>query len=93
MKANIGNRLVNKLTAKPKRYDVWDNKLTGFHIRVFPSGKQTYRVLYKRGNVVTIGSTELYTLPEAREKAKMILGELPRGCILIATNRRVKYLL
>ncbi len=79
MKANINNTLVSSLKQKKTRYDVWDTKLSGFHVRVNTNGRKFYRCWCKGGKVITIGSAELLTPAAAREKAKTILGDVAKG--------------
>lgn len=79
MKANIGNQLVAKLKPKDKSYDIWDNRLIGFILRVYPSGNMIYRCEYARGKRVTLGKTSVLTPAQARDRAKEILADFVRG--------------
>jgi integrase len=82
MKEFIGNSLIAKLKPSQKAYDVWDTKITGFILRILPSGAMVYRCEYGRGKRITLGKTTVLTPAQARDKAKQILsqaaiGELP----------------
>lgn len=79
MRAFIGNSLISKLQPKDKQYDVRDSKLSGFLIRVTPTGKMTYVCQYKRGRRINLGSVDLLTPAQARDKALAILGEAAKG--------------
>jgi integrase len=89
MKATINNSLLPKLKPKSKHYDVWDDKLGGFHLRVNPNGKIVYRCAYVRGKVATIGKAEMLTPTEARDRAKHILGDAAMGIYPGAPRQRV----
>jgi integrase len=89
MKATINNSLLPKLKPQVKHYDVWDDKLGGFHLRVNPNGKIVYRCAYTRGKVATIGKAEILTPTEARDRAKQILGDAAVGVFPNASSQRV----
>jgi len=57
MRAVIGNSLLAKLTPKSTAYDIWDDKLTGFILRVNPSGTMVYRCEYACGKRITLGKS------------------------------------
>lgn len=51
----------------------WDTVLTGFGIRVYPSGKKTFIIFYRhnrRMRLKTIGAHGVLTLEQARERAR-----------------------
>lgn len=79
MKAVIGNSLIAKLTPGDKQYEVRDAKVTGFLIRVNPSGKMMYVCEYQRGRRIGIGKVGVLTPAQARDKALAILGEVAKG--------------
>lgn len=79
MKATINNTLIAKLRPTGKQYDVCDTKLTGFLVRVSAAGKISFVCQYKRGKRINIGSTDLLTATQARDKAKEILGDAVKG--------------
>jgi integrase len=94
MKATINNALLARLLPGQKPYDVRDDKLTGFLVRVNISGKLLYMCEYARGKRVTIGKVGVLTVAQARDKAKAVLGDAVRG-MLPATraDRRISGLL
>ena len=75
----IGNHLIAKLKPKGKSYDIWDNKLTGFILRVNPNGNMVYRCEYARGKRITLGKTTVLTPAQARDRAKEILADVVKG--------------
>lgn len=79
MKATINNTLLSKLEPREKPYDVRDDKLTGFLVRVNVSGKLLYMCEYARGKRVTIGKVGVLTPAQARDQALVILGDATKG--------------
>jgi integrase len=79
MKATINNALLTKLKSKNKPYDVRDDKIIGFLIRVNISGKLLYMREYARGKRVTIGKVGVLTTMQARDRALAILGDAAKG--------------
>ncbi|PCI38780.1 MAG: recombinase [Thiotrichales bacterium] len=79
MKANINKAFVSNIAPKSTQFDVRDIKLTGFLIRVTPSGKMQYVCQYKRGRRISIGNVHVITPVQARLKAQEILGNAAQG--------------
>ena len=79
MKLFIGNQLIAKLKPDIKSYDVWDSKLTGFILRVLPSGAMVYRCEYARGKRLTLGRVGVLTPVQARDRAREILADVVKG--------------
>ncbi len=75
----INSALIKKLTPAAASYDVRDQHIKGFMLRVYPTGRMTYKCEYARGRRITIGDTEVVTVAQARERAKQILGDAARG--------------
>jgi integrase len=79
MKTAITNTLLARLKPADKPYDVRDDKLTGFLVRVNISGKLLYMCEYARGKRVTLGRVGVLTPAQARDKALVILGDVAKG--------------
>ena len=70
---------VNSAKPKEKPYDIRDSKVTGFLLRVLPTGKKKYYCQYSRGKRKFIKDAALWTPTQAREEAKAILGKAASG--------------
>jgi integrase len=79
MKATINTSLIQKLTPRDKPYEVRDDKLTGFLVRVNISGKLLYMCEFARGKRVTIGKAGVLTPTQARDMAHTILSDSIKG--------------
>src|SRR3990167_9442846 len=86
MKATISNSLLAKLEPRSAAYDIWDDKLTGFILRVQPTGSMVYRCEYARGKRVKVGYSSVITPAQARDMAKEALGKVALG-IKPGTNK------
>lgn len=83
----LTNSLCNAAKRRSKRYHVWDSELTGFGLRIEPSGTKTFIAKYRANGggreaaqkVVTIGRHGPLTPELARRKAKVILGGVAVG--------------
>ena len=74
---------IRKLTARPdERVEVFDSKLPGFGLRIFPSGVKSFVVFYRHQGVlrrVTLGRYPVLSLTEARRKALAVLSKNSLG--------------
>ena len=71
-------RSVEGLELHEKEYFVWDREISGFGVRVYPSGRKTYLVQYRssgRTRRRTIGQHGVLTAIEARDEARKLLGK------------------
>jgi integrase len=71
-----------KDTAKNQRDVWWDTELERFGIRVYPSGKKAFVIMYWHGRIKrlqTVGQHGLLTLVQARDRAKRYLSMLLDG--------------
>ncbi len=78
----ISKRSVDALAPKGERYFVWDDILSGFGLRVGPSGRKTFICRYRNGNVrrqVKLGNFGTLTAEEARDAAKKVLASVTLG--------------
>jgi hypothetical protein len=72
MQAFIGATLLASAEAQPqsKPFEISDNRLSGFVLRVQPSGTQTYYARFGRNRRVVLGSVHTLTSEEARERCR-----------------------
>ncbi len=78
----LTKRFVEAVKPGPKGTAVWDDEVTGFGLRVYPSGKRSYIVQYRargRSRRYTIGLHGVWTPETARREAKAQLGNVARG--------------
>ena len=90
----ISKSMVDSLHCPPgKDRDIlWDDKLKGFGIAVFPTGFRTYVAQYRkdgRSHRVVIGKHGRLTPDEACKEAKALLGDVEKGANP-ALERRTK---
>ncbi len=88
----LTKRLVTALKPAAARYDVFDARLSGFMVRVHPSGRKTYRfkcLEAGRQRVITLGEYggDL-TTERARTDAEILRGRSRVGDLAAATARR-----
>jgi integrase len=78
-KSNVDKALMPQAV----RYEAWDTKISGFGLRVQPSGEKVYVLKYRLGGAqrwVTIGKHGSPWTPDgASKEAKRLLGEVARG--------------
>lgn len=78
----LTKRSVEKLEVTDKEYFVWDIELSGFGVRVMPSGRKTYLIQYRasgRSRRRSIGQHGALTAELARMEARKLVGEIARG--------------
>ncbi len=72
------------------RLDYFDTRLTGFSVRVAPSGRKTWQVCFRahgRWRRMSLGTYPTLSLADAREQARIILGRVARGSDPAAEKR------
>ena len=75
----ITQALIDKLKPKATVYEVYDTKVKGFMVRVYPTGKKTYLVRYAAGKKITIAPTYQILPDEARSEANEICLNYRKG--------------
>ena len=90
MRAVLGKETLKRLQPADKPFEVRDTRLSGFLLRVQPSGKMTYYAEYGRGRRLRIGSTDAVGPEKARQRAKDIIGEAMAGGDPAAGKREAK---
>jgi integrase len=78
MRAIIGAKLLAGKDAKPaeKPFEIWDSRLSGFVLRIQPSGARSYYAQIARGKRVALGKVGELTPDEARERCEKVLGNV-----------------
>ena len=66
----ISARLLKSLVLREKPYEVRDARLTGFLVRVQPSGYKYFVVEWGRGKRNSIGKVGVFTPAQARDLAR-----------------------
>jgi hypothetical protein len=83
----LTKRTVDAAVTRATRYTIFDEDLTGFGLRVFPSGQKSYVIEYRAGEGgrrapkkrFTLGSTSTLTPDKAREAASKMLARVKLG--------------
>jgi integrase len=82
----ITKRTINALNADSREFTVWDEAVSGFGVRVRPTGAKSYVVVYSSGagrgapvRRYTIAAVGKITPEHARARAKVILGAVAHG--------------
>ncbi len=81
MKAIIGANLIKSKKAQPleKPFEIRDERLSGFILRVQPSGARSYIAQINRDRRVTICKVGHLTPDEARDRCEKIFGNVVHG--------------
>jgi integrase len=70
------------LGANNKQCLYWDQHLTGFGVRVYPTGRRAFVCAYRvqgRRRIATLGRADILKLDTARKKAVAYLGQVAEG--------------
>ena len=83
MRRKLTARFVETLPpAKDRRYEAWDEILSGFGVRVSANGRRAWFVVGRVNGVQhrhTIGTYPAVSLADAREAARQVLGQMQLG--------------
>lgn len=82
MKTRLNQTTVKELAVTGERFDVWDDDLTGFGVRVSASGRKTFFVMARVNSRLvraTVGKSDSMTTEEARKRAKKMLVDMQEG--------------
>lgn len=82
MMTKLTKRYVESLAAPDAESILWDDELSGFGLRLYPSGRKVYVVQYKlhgRTRRKTLGKHGVVTAEEARRDAKLVQADVARG--------------
>jgi integrase len=83
LRTRLTQTVVQKAEPQNKRYTLHDDILQGLMLRVEPSGSKLYYIDYRKKDgrrmAYKLGRAELFTVAEAREKAKEFLARVALG--------------
>ena len=96
--ARLTAKTVSKRTVEALKVEkdtmFWDSELTGFGVRVRPSGRKVYLVQTRAGGKpakrVTVGVHGVITAEEARRRAALIISRIKAGEVAVAEPLVVK---
>jgi hypothetical protein len=71
--------IVRDLAPAAKPYEVRDDRLRGFLVRVQPSGSKSFYVEYARGRRIALGRADVVAPSIARDKAREIIAQAVQG--------------
>jgi hypothetical protein len=82
-KANLTKRALDAAKPAAKDYQIWDTKVGGLGVRVYPSGAMGFVLQYRnaagRTRKIALGRYGILTVDKAREKATKLLAEIIDG--------------
>ena len=81
MQAIIGSMLLSSKVAqaRSKPFEIYDSRLSGFTLRVQPSGVRSYYARFGRNRRVALGQVGTIEPDEARERCLKVLGNVAHG--------------
>lgn len=81
MQAFIGPTLLTSREAQPRKkpFEIYDSRLSGFTLRVQPTGVRAYYARFGRSRRVALGKAGTLLPAEAREKCQKVLGNVAHG--------------
>lgn len=81
MHALISVKLLTDLKAQPRSrpFEIYDTRLSGFTLRVQPSGVRSYYARVGRNRRFALGKVDVVAPDEARAKCHQILGNIAHG--------------
>jgi len=94
-KIKLTKSSLERLEPEKVKYRIWDSVLTGFFVRVTPTGRKVFAVRYKvKGSnkpiEYKIGVFGSMTVDEARQEAKIVIGKALDGVDTHAMDRKAK---
>ncbi len=87
VKLSLTKRSIDTLEPKDQAWIAWDDRLTGFGVRVYPSGRKSFIVNYRAGGGgrkapnkrIVIGRCDRISAEQARRMAQQVLGKVAGG--------------
>jgi integrase len=82
-KVNLTKKLIDNIEATTNEQVFYDIKTTGLHLKVSPAGKKGFYLYFRTQNGEQkrpkLGDFGVMALEQARDKARVMLGELAKG--------------
>ena len=82
-KVNLSKRILDAAKPEAKDYQLWDAKVRGFGVRIYPSGVKAFVLQYRnsagRTRKTVLGRFGILTVEMARDKAIKLLGAILDG--------------
>jgi hypothetical protein len=82
-RANLTKRTLDAAKPAVKDYQIWDSKVRGLGVRVYPSGARGFVLQYRnaagRTRKIALGRYGILTVDQAREKATTLLAAIIDG--------------
>jgi integrase len=77
----IGAKLLSSKVAQPtaKPFEIYDSRLSGFTLRVQPTGVRSYYARFGRSRRIALGKVGALLPDEARERCQKVLGNVAHG--------------
>ncbi len=81
MQTFIGAKLLSSKLAQPaqKPFEIYDSRLSGFTLRVQPTGVRSYYARFGRSRRIALGKVGAVLPDEARERCQKVLGNVAHG--------------
>src|ERR1700730_15247156 len=82
-RVSLTKRILEASRPAARDYQIWDTKVRGFGVRVYPSGARSFILQYRnaagRTRKIALGRYGILTVDKAREKATKLLGAIIDG--------------
>ena len=82
-KANLTKRTLDAAKPAAKDYQIWDTKVRGLGVRIYPSGARGFILQYRnaagRTRKIALGRFGILTVDQARDRATRLLAEILDG--------------
>jgi hypothetical protein len=77
----IGTKLLSSKHAQPtqKPFEIYDSRLSGFTLRVQPTGVRSYYARFGRNRRFALGKVGVLRPSDARDKCQKVLGNVAHG--------------
>lgn len=81
MRTFIGAKLLSSKVSQSKKkpFEIYDNRLAGFTLRVQPTGVRSYYARFGRNRRIALGKVGALLADEARERCQKVLGNVAHG--------------